>query len=169
MLALDEGDELARFWAFHGSFSIGDGESALCHSGWMVEHGSKPEEGHCWAMHTRYRMGEMSEAIREGEAAVRIRPGFVEARFMLGALLFETGDAVRAVEEFRACVASWESDPDKKRKNHIIGPYARFRLGRALDAIGDREGARAEFQKVVQHPGLDKFRDWAIRELEHIG
>ena len=169
MLDRDDDDEEAHFWACEASLSIGDYESALQHSRWLVDHGSKPEHGYRLMAHTCYRLGHMSDAIHAAESAVKIRPGWFRIRMLLGAYLFESGDALGAVREFRTCVESREPEPVGVTELTFSGAYARFKLGRALAGIGDLEGARRELQKVAECTGQEKLRNMAMRELQRIG
>jgi Flp pilus assembly protein TadD len=95
---------------------------------WLVE-GREQVKGH--------NLPAAELALRR---AVELAPDSVDARFDLGAVLFELRDYAGAADAFRQVT---EREPGH-------GP-AYLRLGRCLLALGDRAGARGAFEAAVRY------------------
>ena len=68
----------------------------------------------------------MEEAMRQGEAAVRLEPANLESRFCLGMLLAGSGDGRRAVEHLQQAARS-EVAEIRDRARHALGMITRGR------------------------------------------
>lgn len=86
-----------------------------------------------WAWHLK---GDRGRALEHLEKAVFLDPTFCQGHRNLGIVAFETGDAARAVEAFRAYEQRCPRDAE-----------APYRLALALMKQGDRDGARNAFSR----------------------
>jgi tetratricopeptide (TPR) repeat protein len=83
------------------------------------------------------RLGMAREAVEAYQGALARFPGSVAARVLLGEALLAAGRAGEAIPHFREVVTR---DPS--------GPRARLGLVRAHLALGDRDGARREYEAL---------------------
>ncbi|HVP11132.1 MAG TPA: tetratricopeptide repeat protein [Phycisphaerae bacterium] len=90
--------------------------------------------------------GSLEEAVRHGREAVRLRPGFVEARNTLGVSLAELGRIDEAMQEYRATL---QLDPNSVDAHYNLG-NALQSLKRFPEAIGEYEQAKALAPKRLQ-------------------
>ena len=86
---------------------------------------------------TLIREGKPDEAILHLREALRLRPGFVFARFDLGVALEAQGDLPAAVDEYRAVL---RDRPNVANVHYSLGS-ALHRLGRPAEAIEQYEAA----------------------------
>ena len=84
--------------------------------------------------------GEYAEAIADLEAAVEADPGSSEAYFCLGQAYNQTGDLMKAADEFRTVIAL---DPDKAAAAH-------HNLGVTYFQLQEPGAAVAEFQAALE-------------------
>jgi tetratricopeptide (TPR) repeat protein len=87
------------------------------------------------------RMGDHLGAIGEYRVAISLDPRFIEARYRLGVELLQNGDKAEALKELRRA----ELISDQFTKLHEI----RYSMGLALRDLGQFEGARAQFERVI--------------------
>lgn len=84
------------------------------------------------------RMGNYSDAVRNLEAALKLRPNFPEAECELGTALARTGDFGGAAQAFRAAI--------RRRPGSAVG-YDK--LGQLYARIGAKVQALAQFRKAA--------------------
>jgi tetratricopeptide (TPR) repeat protein len=100
-------------------------------------------------------VGRPTDALRHFEAALALRPSYVEALTNLGALLAMTGRLPEARERFERAVRLAPENP-----------IARFDLARVLAAQGERKAAVEELRRVLEiAPGQPAARR-LLEELE---
>lgn len=101
--------------------------------------------------------GEYPEATVQLEGVTRARPGDASAWNDLGLLYFNAGDSARAIASLEKA-RSLAPEDLRPRKSLAVIRWKR----------GDFEGARAEYQQMLDLQLADKTRisvEWAIAEL----
>ncbi len=82
-------------------------------------------------------LGDAAGALREAEAALRLRPGYADASRNRGLALAHLGDVAAAEAEFSALLERDPADPAALRERGLL----RSRLGRMPEALADLDAA----------------------------
>jgi len=111
----------------------------------------------------RLRVGDEAGAVEALRAAAWLRPGRGLYHFALGAALARRAeDGAEAREELSRALAL---DPQRREPYHL---EARYALARLLEEMGDREGARREWQAYVAEDSLSAWGVEARRRLSEL-
>jgi tetratricopeptide (TPR) repeat protein len=148
------GAETAWAWFLEGVQLDGSSDPAQEDAALIAYHKALDGDPQLAAAHTNlgallYRRGELKEARRHFEEALRLDPEQPEARYNFANLCEELGEHDRAVGEWYRVATACPEFAD-----------AHFNLAQALAADGAREPARRHLQKYLE---LDGEGEWAER------
>src|SRR5581483_7244743 len=99
-------------------------------------------------LYAEYNKGNMDEAVRLAQGAVQANPGVPSFSDTLGWVYYKKGLYGAAAEQLKKAVSI---DEDAARRNNgMPTPSYRFHLAVALDAKGDKSGARKELETALR-------------------
>ncbi len=103
------------------------------------QHRSGVAESHFRLGETLAHRGDLTGAVEEYQAAIRLRPGYAEAYRGLGVVMLDRHDWAGAVEALQATIRLRNNDGE-----------ASYWLGRGLMGQGDWTGAAAALRRATQ-------------------
>src|SRR5437868_8764434 len=95
-------------------------------------------------LYAEYNKGNMDEAVRLAQGAVQANPGVPSFSDTLGWVYYKKGLYGAAAEQLKKAISIDEEAA--RRSNGASTPSYRFHLGVALEAKGDKLGARREIE-----------------------
>jgi|GEM_PF-1845075 len=107
----------------------------------VVEQNSHVMEAYDWLADSHKSLGELKEAQKALQTAVRILPNDIKRQQALGEAAWESGDLEVAESAFRLCVALEKQEASLNVENHI-------RLGKVLFDKGNTEEALSLMREV---------------------
>jgi len=99
-------------------------------------------------LYAEYNKGNMDEAVRLAQGAVQANPGVPSFSDTLGWVYYKKGLYGAAAEQLKKAISIDEEAA--RRSNGAPTPSYRFHLGVALDAKGDKLGARREIETALR-------------------
>ena len=99
-------------------------------------------------LYAEYNKGNMDEAVRLAQGAVQANPGVPSFSDTLGWVYYKKGLYGAAAEQLKKAISI---DEEAARRSHVAPtPSYRFHLGVALEAKGDKLGARREIETALR-------------------
>jgi tetratricopeptide (TPR) repeat protein len=132
-----------------------DKPAALALMAALAAHRAQDAEAHYAHAQLAQQFQQYPAAIAAAEAALRLKPEWLEARLLRARALIETGQTTRAVEDFRRAVQARPTDRT-----------LRFEYARLLLRAGQTAGARAEFERLLRASSQDHEARLALALLE---
>ncbi len=121
----------------------------------LAERHAQDAEGQYAHAQLAQQSQQYPEAVTAAEAALRLKPEWLEARLLRARALIETGQSARAVEDFKRAVQVRPRDRS-----------LRFEYARLLLRAGRTNDARAEFEHLLRTSNRDHEARLALALLE---
>jgi tetratricopeptide (TPR) repeat protein len=151
-------NELGRYEEATAAFDAAQDLGAVDHTGFSAPVASQLANMHAALAEAYAEAGGQGEAIRQLEAAVALRPEFLDLRFRLARLRLDAGDGPSARRELEAILAL---RPEYEA--------ARASLGMACYLMGDHGAAREVWRECRERSPEDPRIGAYLSLLERVG